>query len=445
MSPSEPKRTSIAKRLLVRVLAIAAIVIVLVIAFLEIGSRAADGIVERRKAVPGFDPKAYKPGLADKICFATLDAATNRLKEARVLPHPYLGYALRPDWNSSPADPQQCHHNSLGFRGKETTYEKPSGVFRIVTIGGSSVYGQSESSDKAVWSQRLEDMLNETHPARRIELINGGTFGYNSFENLVNLEFRLVDFHPDIVLLYEAINDMRVALWNAGGPVQNDNTQWRLPWPVDRPSSLERELEKSRTYLSWRYYFTNYAAERTDIAYWAMKGFAPKMPDAYMWNGPPPELGFATYRRNLNSMISVAELAGAKFVIATQALARFHLDMTGSRALQLAGFDRIQNIEREVAKERGAVVIESAKIVEAAIEKELADEIEKQRNLHPGETPDQIAWTAKRALHDFERMPPLPPPNGSIFKAEVHPYDRGSELIARTIANELTQSGVLPK
>jgi hypothetical protein len=128
--------------------------------------------VERRKSVPGFDAKSYHPGFADKLCFATLDAAGKRLKDARALPHPYLGYALRPDWNSSPTDPQQCHHNSLGFRGKETTYEKPAGVFRIVTVGGSSVYGQSESRDGAVWSQRLEDILNDAHPARRIEVIN---------------------------------------------------------------------------------------------------------------------------------------------------------------------------------------------------------------------------------------------------------------------------------
>jgi len=443
MAAARAEPMSIAKRILL----VAAIVLVLFAAVFEVASRLADGVVERKKSASDFDAKTYRAGLADKICFATLDAAGYKLKDARVVPHPYLGYALRPSWDTPASDKQECHHNSLGFRGKETTYEKPAGVFRIVTIGGSSVYGMSESSDSAVWSQRLEDHLNEARPSRRIEVINGGTFGYNSFENLVNLEFRLMDFHPDLVLLYEAINDMRCALWNAGGPVQNDNTQWRLPWPVDRPSLLERKLEHSRTYLFWRYYFTDYAAERTDIGFFAMKGFSPSMPDAYWWDGSPPELGFVTYRRNLEDMVSVAESGGAKLVIATQALARYHIDGTGSQALQLAGFDRIQNIEREFARERHATVIESGKIVEAAIEKELQGEIEKQRLSHPDKSPAELDGDAKRALHHYSPlpMPPLPFPGASIFKNEVHPYDRGSELIALTIAEALTKSGLLPR
>jgi len=134
-------------------------------------------------------------------------------------------------------------------------------------------------------------------------------------------------------------------------------------------------------------------------------------------------------------------------VIATQALARYHLDGTGSQALQLAGFDRIQNIEREVARERHATVIESGKIVEAAIEKELQGEIEKQRLSHPDKSPAELDGDAKRALHHYSPlpMPPLPFPGASIFKNEVHPYDRGSELIALTIAEALTKSGLLPR
>jgi len=418
MPPADAQRTSTVKR----VLLVLAIVLALALIAFEIASRAADGIVERREAAHDQD--------------------------ARAAPHPYLGYALKPGWHSRPGDPQEVRHNSLGFRGKETTYAKPPGVFRIVTIGGSSVYGQSESSDAAVWSQRLEDHLNEGAHGVHIEVVNGGCFGYNSFENLVNLEFRMMDFHPDIVLLYEAINDMRCALWNAGGPIENDNTHWRLPWPVDRPSRIEAALEKSRAFLFWRYYFTDYTAERSDIAFWAMKGWSSDMPDAYLWAGAPPELGFVTYRRNLEDMVAVAELGGAKFVIATQALARYHLDGAASEKLQLAGFDRIQDIERDVARERRLLVIESAKVVEGALAKELEQEVEAQRKLHADEDAAALEISAKKVLHPANArgvMPPLPPPGASMFKHEVHPYDRGSELIALTIAEALSKSGLLPR
>jgi hypothetical protein len=131
-------------------------------------------------------------------------------------------------------------------------------------------------------------------------------------------------------------------------------------------------------------------------------------------------------------------------VIATQALARYHLDGAPSKAQQLAGFDRIQDIERDAARQRRSLVIESGKVVEAAIQKELDQEIDAQRQLHPKDKPSDLEERAKKALHHYEGMPPLPFAGASMFKNEVHPYDRGSELIALTLAEALTKSGLLP-
>src|SRR6185436_1948237 len=146
--------------------------------------------------------------------------------------------------------------------------------FRIVTSGGSSVYGQSESGDAAVWSQRLEDHLKEKgYP---VEVINGGCSGYSLFENLINFATRLADLRPDLLIQYEAINDMRCALYTRGGEVQRDNTQWRIAWPADRPSVLERWLEHSRTYLVWRCYATNYDELRSDLGFYAVRNYQEK-------------------------------------------------------------------------------------------------------------------------------------------------------------------------
>jgi len=384
---------------------------------LEIASRAADGLLERRKAAPGYDAKADRPGILDPIAFATLDPAEAKNRDFRTVAHPYLAYALKPSWKTDPGAAQQASHNALGFRGKETTREKPPGVFRIVTLGGSSVYGQSESKDEAVWSARLEQILAERRPGARIEVINAGCPGYTSFEMLVQLEMRVVDLSPDLVVLYEAVNDMRSALYTAGAPEPaGDNTHFRSPWPVDRPSSLEKLLQKSRTYLIARRYLTSYVERRADLFYFAMVNYDKDRNDLYCGGlpgypeGKVPERGFENYRRNLEQILSVAEVAHTKVLIATQAIMMWDLLGTSRECekTQAESFQRIQAIQREVARERGVPLAETGRRV--------AEE-EEQHFRATGE---------------------------HLFKNDVHPLDAGSELIAQAVADAIVDAGLLP-
>jgi hypothetical protein len=408
-SPADPRPrrrpASIVARLLIGLLLVAS---GLVLAF-EILSRKADGIVAERIAAGSFKPDKPKD-LWERIAFVTLDPGAKRVEDARNAPHPYLGYYLKPNFSTPPGAAQQCTHNSLGLRNRETTWKKPSGVFRIVTTGGSSVYGQSESNDLAVWSLRLEKMLNEARPDLHVEVINGGCNGWTSFEMLINLELRMMEFEPDLVLVYEAINDMRAALYTAGGPEpMPDNQHWRAPWPVDRPSALERKLEGSRLYLYWRRYSTDYW-KRQDLGFYTMTNYDPARNDLYCrWpDGKVPDRGFETYRRNLENMVSVAERGGAKVMFATQALMRWYMtpDMECVDT-QLASFERIQAIQREVARARGVALAETGAAIEA-------------------EETRVFEATGKH-----------------LFKNDVHPFDEGSELIARTVADAVLRSGLL--
>lgn len=424
-----------------------AIVLVLLVIVIEIGSRIADAILESKKADPAFDASKYKEGFLDRISLDALEFGTvkraGEQSNARTGPHPYLAYALLPGFRTRPGAPQQASHNSLGFRGNETTWEKPAGVFRILTTGGSSVYGQSESSDQAVWSQKLEDDLRAARPARKFEVINAGVPGWSSFEMLINLEIRALDFKPDLVIVYESINDMRCALYRWGGEPTRDNLQWRAPWVTYRPSAFDRTLAHSRTFLVWRRYLTDFASERNDLGFYGIKNYDPNGADFYLHYSnqlPISDLGFDNYRRNLNDMISVTTASGARILLVTQAMARWHLDGTPSRNEQLDGIDRIQNIEREVAKERGIPIFECAKIIEAADEAELQRltklEIERLRAVTPSKSPEELATDA--AKHVRVR-------GNGLFKNEVHPTDAGSALIGKTIAEYLLGSDLLPK
>lgn len=401
-----------------KVAVVLGISLALLLLILEAGSRIADGVVARRKAAPDYDPKTYQPGLFDSIAFETLDPAAQKNHDFRTIPHPYLAYALKPSWSTDPGAAQQASHNSLGFRGQETTREKPPGVFRIVTLGGSSVYGMSESNDEAVWSARLEKILAEKRPDARIEVINAGCPGYTSFEMLVQLEMRVVDLAPDLVVVYEAVNDMRAALYTAGAlEPAGDNTHFRSPWPVDRPSSLEKLLQKSRTYLIARRYLTNYVQRRADLFYYAMVNYeGDSRDDLYCGgksgypDGQVPERGFETYRRNLEQILSVAELAHAQVFIATQAFMMWDLRGTNRECeeTQIESVWRIQEIQREVARERGVPLAETGRRV--------ADEEDRHF----------------RATGEH------------LFKNDVHPFDAGSELIARAVADALVEAKLLP-
>src|SRR5207302_1120509 len=111
-----------------------------------------------------------------------------------------------------------------------------------------------------------------------------------------------------------------------------------------------------------------------------------------------------------------------------------HLDAAQSKHEQLDAFDRIQNIEREVAKERGVPLFECAKIVEAAAEAQIQAMIAQQMSQHP--QMDRKAIEAD--LRRIQRR-------DTLFFSEVHPNDSGAELIAKTIAEYLLGSDLLPK
>jgi lysophospholipase L1-like esterase len=393
-----------------RIALVLAITFLLLVLALEAASRIAD------RVTAGTPPAPISTGFLDKIAMKTLDPSRQKYENGRTLPHPYLSFDLKPSFRTPPGAAQQCSHNALGFRGKETTLAKPPGVFRIVTMGGSSVYGQSESNDDAVWSAQLEKLLAEKRPGARIEVINGGVSGYTSYEMLIELELKVTDLHPDLLVLYETVNDMRSALYTKGAMVpKRDNTHWRATWPVDRPSGLERLLEHSRAYLIWRLYCTDYLRVRSDLLYTTLVNYDGHE-DARLYcggekgypGGKVPDEGFDYYRRNLEDMITLAQARGAKVFIATQALMEWDVKPKECGDVQIASFRRIQDIQRDIARERGIGLGETGRVIEAE-----EDRVFKETGKH-------------------------------MFKNDVHPFDDGSALIARTVADALLASGLLP-
>lgn len=354
----------------------------------------------------------FLPALSEEA----LDPVAAAMQNSRVQAHPYLAYANRPGFSidERAQGKQQVSHNSLGFRGKETTWEKPPGVFRIACLGGSSTYGQSESCDDALWPARLEVLLNEgaRADAPRVEVINGGCQGYSTFEILVNLELRVVDLAPDLVLIYEGINDMRCALYRQ--PVR-DNTHWRAVWPVERPSRLEQLVQASTTFRFIRSLDDGWIVRRRQLGSYVIVAFDP-VADQYA-KSDPPTLGFDNVRRNLQSIVAVSRTHGAKPIFLTQAMRYSDLDLAPSREMQTWGLQRVKEILREVGGELDVPVLDIAPTIEA----------EAARQLAAGETVE-----VKGKVQD------------QVFTSEVHFTDAGSDLMARTLAAALAAGGHVP-
>ena len=98
--------------------------------------------------------------------------------------------------------------NSLGFRGDEFAAKKQANTFRIVAIGASTTFSAEVSSNHAVWTHRLQEKLQAAYPAKRIEVINAAVGGYVAADNLKNLKHRVLPLDPDLVIYYEANNEI---------------------------------------------------------------------------------------------------------------------------------------------------------------------------------------------------------------------------------------------
>lgn len=102
---------------------------------------------------------------------------------------------------------QVDHVNAAGFRGDPTQLEAAPGTFRIFTIGGSTTLGVANPYEDS-YPFLLQTMLRARHPAVRIEVQNAGAAWYTSAHDLVAYEVKVRRFKPDLVVFFEAMNDL---------------------------------------------------------------------------------------------------------------------------------------------------------------------------------------------------------------------------------------------
>ncbi|WP_243363164.1 SGNH/GDSL hydrolase family protein [Fundidesulfovibrio terrae] len=103
--------------------------------------------------------------------------------------------------------------NAFGFVGPEFEVPKPSGTFRIFCLGGSTTLGVGADGDRYAYPALLQQMFDRTveGPARHVEVINGGVFGYNTIHTALRVTKRLDAFQPDMYVIMDGLNDQGLA------------------------------------------------------------------------------------------------------------------------------------------------------------------------------------------------------------------------------------------
>ena len=100
--------------------------------------------------------------------------------------------------------------NSLGFRGDEFSKIKPDRTYRIFMLGSSPMFGYGATSDETTIPGFLQKKFETTDSDFKVEVINAGSSGAYSKTETLYVKHKLLDFDPDLIIVYDGWNDSRI-------------------------------------------------------------------------------------------------------------------------------------------------------------------------------------------------------------------------------------------
>ena len=103
--------------------------------------------------------------------------------------------------------------NPRGWRDLPRSFDKPDGMFRVLVLGDSNIFGYLVPADKTV-TRQLEDKLNAQ--GIKAEVINLSYSGWGTDQEVEALRLEGMRYRPDVVVLHVTGNDFV------------DNFHWQL-------------------------------------------------------------------------------------------------------------------------------------------------------------------------------------------------------------------------
>ena len=113
-------------------------------------------------------------------------------------------------WHT-PYHPGDNEINKFGFRGLEFSNEKPSDVYRIFLVGGSTVFGDGVRNHATIPTHLQNFYLNTQFDGiKEIEIINAGIAGATSKHESLLIKNKLSKMSPDMIVVYDGWNDSKI-------------------------------------------------------------------------------------------------------------------------------------------------------------------------------------------------------------------------------------------
>jgi lysophospholipase L1-like esterase len=243
--------------------------------------------------------------------------------------------------------------NSLGFRGPEITMPKPPGTVRLAFLGASTTWCAEVSGNDFVWSHLVSQSLGRVFPGAHFDYVNGSLPGYSISALLRNLRYRVAPLAPDVIVIYEAANDLSGELRKLAEEqgLVAEAKMGELTWP-SRYSLLWNLVEKNLRVLKAQH-------------------------DAKASSGRlvvnAAALG-REYRQDLTELVLAARKTSKLVAVATFSIHPRREQPAGQQLAALTsaifytpfvtpttiieGYERYNQIAREVARETGADLIE---------------------------------------------------------------------------------------
>ena len=228
--------------------------------------------------------------------------------------HPFLGYSLKRNGTTEIRDEfgaRRYSTNSLGLRGRDVPRRKGANTFRVICVGGSTTENQYVSDDETYPAQ-LERLLRAKYPAATIEVLNAGLSAYSTAHTLINFQLNLVELEPDLLVVYQAIND----LMPMGYPdFQPDYRNFYTSYHLRR--LVETDLRCDPDWPGW-FRRTGVgqllARARRQMVAWDFDEVGPQ--PGFLLHRVPPDV-LRVYERNLLHLIHLARAANVELCLST--------------------------------------------------------------------------------------------------------------------------------